>query len=121
MAEYDIIQYKGEKIHQLDLRDEGLDDEEEMLEAIEEMKEGVRSQPKNSVLAITLVEGTNYNKDILESLKKLTKSNKPYVEKSAIVGVEGLQKVAMQGVKKFSSREFEQFDTVEEAKDYLVE
>ncbi|MFB6208201.1 MAG: hypothetical protein ABEJ69_02535 [Candidatus Nanohaloarchaea archaeon] len=121
MAEFEIIEYQGRKIHQLDLRGDGQSNEEEVLEAIDEMEDAVTSQPENSVLALTLVRDTSYNKEILKRLKSLTKANKPYIEKSAVVGVSGLQKVALSGVKKFSGREFEQFDSVEEAKDYLVE
>lgn len=121
MAEFDIIEYEGEKIHQLDLRGEGTENEGGIMDAVDAMEDSVTSQPENSVLALTLVEDMSYNKDILERLKNLTKANKPYVERSAVVGVEGLQSVALSGVKKFSGREFEQFDSVEEAKEYLVE
>lgn len=121
MAEFDILQYSGKEIYQLDLKGDGPEDQEQVEEAIEEMKEEVASQPEDSVLALTLVEGLQYNKDIVERLKDLTDSNREHVRKSAIVGVGGLQKVALQGVKRFSGREFEQFDDVESAKQYLVE
>lgn len=121
MAEFEVIDHEGEEIHKLDLRDDGPSNQEEVIAAINDMKDGVTSQPEDSVLALTLVENTGYNEDILEALKKETDANEPHVKKTAIVGISGLQKVALQAVKKFTGREFEQFEEVERAKDYLVE
>ena len=46
---------------------------------------------------------------------------KPYQRATAAVGVEGLQKYLVKAVQKFASINIQVSDTVEEAKDWLVE
>jgi hypothetical protein len=87
---------------------------------IDECARVVQSQPKNSVLTLTIAGGGRFDLETVNRLKHLTKENAPYVRKSAVVGVTGLQFVVLSTVSLFSNRTFNQFDDLEEAMDFLV-
>ena len=56
-----------------------------------------------------------------DALKQLAESTKPYVTASAVLGVEGLRKTLLEIISKFSGRDIKNFDSREEALDWLVE
>lgn len=89
-------------------------------EMIDECARQVRSRPKSSVLTLTIVGGGKFDQETIGRLKELTAGNAPYVKKAAIVGMTGLYKVVLMAVATFSKREFHLFDTVEEARAYLL-
>ena len=93
---------------------------EDALAAIAESRAIVRKQPPNSVLTLTEVTGSRFNREIVEALKELTKGNKPHVKAGAIVGMTGIQRVVYIAVTQFTGRRLPTFDTVLEAKDYLA-
>jgi len=93
---------------------------EETMAAIEESRAIVRKQPLGSVLTLTVVTGSRFNREIVEALKELTKGNKPYVKAGAIVGLSGIQRVVYVAVTQFTGRRLPTFSSVEEAKDHLV-
>jgi hypothetical protein len=94
---------------------------DEAIKTIDEAKEVIRSQPKSSLLIVTDVTGAKYDLELIEKLKKFTSGNKPYVKASAIVGLDGLQKVAYNAVTLFSKRTIPVFADIEKAKDWLIE
>ncbi len=93
---------------------------EDVLAAIDESRHIVRLQPPASVLTLTDVTGSHFNREIVEALKELTKGNKPYVKAGAIVGLSGIQRVVYVAVTQFTGRRLPTFATVEEAKDFLA-
>ncbi|MFB6203459.1 MAG: hypothetical protein ABEK01_03115 [Candidatus Nanohaloarchaea archaeon] len=121
MVKFEKIEHRGKEIHRLDLSGASPEKMDEVREAADEMEESVRSEPEDSVLALTVVEDASYDSEMLGRIKELADNDRPYVKRSAVVGVEGLRKVALQGVIRYSGREdFEIFDTEEEAKDWLA-
>jgi len=77
-------------------------------------------QPRGSALVLTNVTGTEMSKAVTQLMKDLTTHNKPFVKASAVVGVEGLKKIAFNAVQRVSGRHLSSFDTVEEAKEWLI-
>jgi hypothetical protein len=112
-----FIGHKGKQIYQLDC---STCQPEDYLPMIAECARNVQSQPEKSVLTLTIAGGGRFDKDTITELMTLTRDNEPYVRKSAIVGISGLQKIVLQTVSAFSKREFKLFDDLEQAKDYLV-
>ena len=94
---------------------------DEVINIIDEAIGVIRSQPESSLLIVTNVAGAKYDRQVIEKFKEFTSGNKPYVRASAIVGLEGLQKVVYNAVILFSKRIFPLFDDIEEAKDWLIE
>lgn len=81
----------------------------------------IASRPHNSVLTLTNVTGTQVNDSITQQIKTFTLHNKPYVKAAAVVGAEGIKKVILGNVEFASRREFQVFETIEQAKDWLAE
>ena len=77
-------------------------------------------QPLASVLALTYVAHSRFNKEIVDALTEFVKHNKPYMKASAIVGLAGLQRVIYVTITQLTGRRLPTFDTIEAAKDWLV-
>lgn len=87
---------------------------------ISQAKFQIRSQPKESVLTLFDASGAFYNPESIQLLKEFTKSNKPYVKASAVVGITGLKKIALETISRFSGRSFQVCNTKEEAVSWLA-
>lgn len=92
----------------------------QILDGIEEAKTHVAKRPQASILALTDLTGMKFNSQVTEAFKGFTAHNKPYIKASAIVGIQGLQKIAYQAVMAFSKRNIPLFKTRAEALDWLV-
>ncbi len=77
-------------------------------------------QRPGSVLTLTYVANSRFNKEIVEALTDLVKHNKPFVKAGAIVGLSGLQKVIYVTLTQLSGRRLPTFTTIDAAKDWLV-
>lgn len=76
----------------------------------------------HDILILTDVTGARGTKKAISAFKKATSQNKPYVKKSAVIGIQGLAKVFFQTVVMFSGIEnrTRMFDAKQEALDWLV-
>ncbi len=118
MERAQFVEHKGKQIFRMDCRDASLD---EMNKVIEECILQVRSKPEKSVLTLTIAGGSSFSGETISKLKELARHNTPYVKAGAIVGVTGLYKVVFNAVAIFSKRRFYQFDTIDEAMDFLAD
>ena len=114
-----FIEHKGHRILLLDYS--GIQKGEEAMAAIERSKEVVATQPRGSILVMTVVRDARYNSTVLQALKDMTAHNAPYVKASALVGMGGLHRIAYQAVILFSRRKIQTFDTEAQALDWLVQ
>ncbi len=121
MAGFYEISHKGKKIYCLDITGLQYKDKDKIRDYIESAKPIISQQSQNSVLHITNVSQTGFNSDISNMMRDYAAHNTPYIKASALVGVSGLQKIIMQAIKKFTGRDFHLTDTIEEAKEWLVE
>lgn len=112
-----IIEYNGKKIVYTDMS--GVTPEEAMSGAPELVKT-VKACGENSALVLTNLKDAKYNKDSLKSMLKTQKENKPYVLKSAVIGLNGLEEVIFQTYNALADREIKIFKDIEEAKDWLT-
>ncbi len=119
MSRLQWITHRGQRILAIDFS--AITERSVALAAIAEVRPGIAAEPPNSVLTLTNITGSNFDPTVVEALKQLTKDDKPYVRAAAVVGVTGLQRIVMSVVSVFSNRTFGLFDTVEAAKDWLVE
>jgi hypothetical protein len=113
-----FIEHKGKRILFHDLSN--IMNPKDGFPVVEQSKAIMARQPKASVLTLTYVAGSRFNKEIVDALSDLVKHNKPFVKHGAIVGLSGLQKVVYITVTQLSGRRLPTFTTVEEAKDWLV-
>ncbi|MDD4907894.1 MAG: hypothetical protein PHJ00_02415 [Candidatus Omnitrophica bacterium] len=116
MAKVEFVHYKEKEILLIDFS--GTPDD--ILPTIEAAKEVISKQPPNSLLTLTDVTDSKFNNDVREHLKTFVVHNKPHVKAAAVVGVTGLKKVLYTVVVQFSGRNLPAFDTLDEAKEWLV-
>ena len=112
------ITYKGKEILYIDLRESKTEQRSKEL-----LAETVKYYEESSgnLIALTNVEGTYMNPEIIEETKKYAKSLfSVKAKKRAMVGVKGLKKLIFNSYAKISGNNIRLFDTEEEAKDYLI-
>ena len=93
----------------------------EFSETLKTAEKTIRAQPPDSVLAVFDATGMRFNNEMVNAVQEFVKGNGPYIKASAVVGVEGLLKVALLGISKFSGRSFKSFEARTAAMDWLVE
>lgn len=112
-----VIDYKGKEIIYIDFTDCNVN---EVFEIIEMAKKIIRIQPLNSVLTLTNVSGTKYNREVIQAMKEFANDNKPFVKAGAVVGIDGLKRIVYDAITRFSERDLPSFDDNEKAKDWLI-
>ena len=80
----------------------------------------VATQPPASLLTLTYVQGSRFNRRIVDDLRELVSHNKPFVKAGALVGMSQLMRVLYMTIQRFSGRNIPAFQTLDEAKDWLV-
>ena len=98
----------------------GVDDVAHGLRIVEAARPKIRGQPPKSVRTLVTVKDSKFDTRIAKAVQELARHNKPFVLASAIVGLSGLQRVILTAVMRATGRTFATFDTVEQAKDWLV-
>ncbi|MCD4814260.1 hypothetical protein K8S19_11285 [bacterium] len=119
MASVGFAVYKGRRILQLDLTG-AKDGKKEGFMVIGKLNELIVKEPMNSVLALIDVSQAYLTPKILAILKEGAGKNKNYVKAAAIVGASGVKKLLMQIVANITGRNIKQFNSISEAKDWLV-
>ena len=80
----------------------------------------VSTQPRGSVLVLSDFTGASFDPDAIRTIKETAVFDKPYINKSALVGGGNLSNVLGENLKDFSRREFPAFKTRQEALSWLV-
>ena len=118
MEEVVCIEHKGCKI--LRVAFEGVLTKEQIASIIEEAKTVIAAQPLDSVRLLTILGETRFDPEIASLFRVYIIHNKPYVKASAVLGVTGLRKTALNSLRYISHRNIMACETEEEAKEYLV-
>ena len=114
------LKHKNKTILCLDISNLMVQDKPEINKHVECAKEKIQSHPPKSVLVLTNVTMTRFDREISGIITDYAKHNTPYVKASAIVGLLGLQRVILQAVKTFTGRDFYLATTIDEALEWLV-
>jgi len=118
MERIKFINHKGAEILLLDFSNCTV---QELYPLFVQAKAVITAQPRGSVLTLTDVTNAQVNDTITQQVKTYTIQNKPFVKASAVVGALGMLKVILGTVEFASKREFREFETLEQAKDWLAE
>jgi hypothetical protein len=84
------------------------------------LPECVITRPLSSVLILSDFTGASLDEEAMRVMKETAVFDKPYVKKSALVGIENLPREFYENLKRFSRREFPVFKTRDEALAWLV-
>jgi hypothetical protein len=109
--------HQGKDILLVDLSDCSSAQVEQVLRKVPEI---VTTHPRDSVLILSDFTRAVFNEEAMRVMKETAVFDKPYVKKSAFVGVESLPEKFYETLKGFSRREFPAFETREEALNWLV-
>jgi hypothetical protein len=113
-----FIEHRGKQILFHDLAN--ITNPADGLPVIAQSKAIMVKQPLASVLTLTHVANSRFNKELVEGLTDLAKHNKPYVKAGAVVGLSGLQRVIYVTITQLSGRRLPTFDTLEAARNWLA-
>lgn len=112
-----FVKHKGQDIFLIDFSHcKG----KEMLLLLDQVRADVAKHAPGSVLTLADFSGAQVDKVVATKIKEVLVLDRPYVKKSAWVGIESLPHVFYENFKNFSQREFPAFETREEAMDWLV-
>ena len=113
-----IIRTNNEKIHYLDFSN--LKNVKDIENVISEASKIIQTQTESSVLSLSNLEGMHFNNDIKEAFIAFVHNNKPFIKASAIIGLNGIAKIAFNGIVRVSGRNLKAFKTKDEAISYLA-
>ena len=113
-----FIEHQGVRILYQDLSN--LPNPSDGLALVEQFKSIVVTQPLRSVLGLTYVANSRFDKQSADAFTALVKHNTPYMKAGAIVGPKGLQRVIYVTVSQLSGRRVNNFDSLAAAKDWLA-
>ncbi|MCJ7771920.1 MAG: hypothetical protein MUP22_02180 [Desulfobacterales bacterium] len=111
------IDYKGKKILFTDYSNATPD---EMITTVKESVSVSATQEKKSLLQIVDVTDVKYDRNSWQIMRQGAKDAEPYSKASAVLGVDAAKKFFLTVAKMVSKRNIKAFDSVEEAKDWLV-
>jgi hypothetical protein len=116
-----FIEYKGKHIYYVDYSN--IKTNEEFMAVIKQtngFREKVKSEGKKDLLMLVDVSGSFVYGDVLTEIKKAGKITKEMTLKEAVVGISGGKKILLKIVQSFTNMNLKVFDTIDEAKDWLV-
>ena len=111
------ISHKGNKI--LYVKYTGLSPEA-MRDQVKSATQTIIDTKSDQNLVLTDMQECFVDEAFLELSKQQGKLSLPHCSKSAIVGLTGVKKLLLKGVNAFTPKAREPFDTIEEAKEWLV-
>jgi len=116
-----FIEYKGREIYFVDYSH--IKSSEEFLKVIKgtnAFREKVKAEGKRDVLMLVDITGSYVYGETLDALKRAAKLSRELTRKEAVVGVTGPKKVLLRIVQLFTGMQLRPFDSLEEAKEWLI-
>jgi len=93
---------------------------ENFIETLQILTEHFLKQNYEDILLLLDIRNSYSNMEIIEALNISSKRIKPFVKKSAVLGVTGVKKILLSVVNKISSLGAKPFVSEEEAKEWLI-
>ncbi|MCU0661824.1 MAG: STAS/SEC14 domain-containing protein [Myxococcota bacterium] len=79
------------------------------------------SLTEKNILMVIDVSQAYVDREVLGAFKKVAAANKSKVKKTAVIGLEGVQRVFLDVIVRFSSTNIRSFNAMEEALAWLIE
>ncbi len=112
-----FLDYQGKKVLLLDFTHCTAEDVFDMMPEVQQI---VTSQPAESVLVLADYSGGTFSRESVRRMKEVAARDKPHVRRAAVVGAKSMPRALFRGIEDFSSRDFPEFSTREEALAWLV-
>lgn len=114
------IYENGSTIIKIDLNGMSEEPREVYMKALEEAEQRIASKAPHSALTLTRLNGLKLNDKLIDDLKAYIKHNQQYVKKSAVLGIDGLTKIALNTFNQMLGRKMMVFGSEEEAVAWLI-
>ncbi|MDF1549760.1 MAG: STAS/SEC14 domain-containing protein [Bacteroidales bacterium] len=111
------LTYKGKEMLYCDYK--SLSDDE-IIELIKHIEHLILNSGKNQILKVNDVRGLFVSAEVLAEIKRSSKILKPYLKKSAYVGITGAKKFLLEVVNYVSSGNAKPFVERDEALDWIA-
>lgn len=92
----------------------------ELKDVIEQGRASIQEHELNSVLTLVDVSDSEFDAEMIETLRVFARENKDFVKASAVVGSTGIYDMAREAIQKASGRRFVPFGNRETALDWLA-
>ncbi len=92
----------------------------DLLLLLELVQHSVARHDRGSLLTLADLTEAHIDRQVATRMKEVLVRDRPFVKRSAWVGVESVPKVYYENIKSFTQRDFAPFKTREEAMDWLV-
>ena len=116
-----FIEHKGKFIYYVDYSNIKTNDEfMAVIKQSNAFREKVKADGKKDLLMLVDVSGSFVYGEVLTEIKKAGKLTKEITAKEAVVGISGGKKILLKIVQSFTHMNLKVFDTIEEAKDWLI-
>lgn len=112
-----FVKHKGQAIFVIDFSH---CQSKEILLLLEQVKLIVSRHAPHSMLTLGDMTGAEVDKKVATRMKEVLTLDRPYVKRAAFVGAESVPHVFLENFKTFSQRELPNFNTREEAMEWLV-
>jgi len=93
----------------------------EILLLLEEIQHTVARHERGSLLTLADLTGAHVDRTVATRMKEVLVRDRPFVKRSAWVGVDSLPKVYYENIKSFAQRDFPAFPNREAAMEWLTE
>jgi len=117
MERISFITHKGKPIMMIDFSH---CEAKEMMLLLDEVKRTVERHERGSLLTLGDMTSAHIDRAVATRMKEVLVMDRPFVKRSALVGVDSVPHVFYENMKSFSKRELTSFKTREEAMDWLV-
>ena len=114
------IEYKGKIILFADYSGVDMMELQNEVQANEQSIMELGANGHKNLLVLTDVRGCHIDLSAVHAMQSVTKVMRPYTKASAVVGVTKIRKVILDAINRFCAMEHRPFDTLEEAKEWLV-
>ena len=74
----------------------------------------------NNLLILTDIKGCTADREVMKLMKQTVKINGPSIKKSAVIGVDGLQRVLLNAINRFSAVDTKVFSSKPDAIEWLA-
>jgi hypothetical protein len=118
MERIQFIQYKNKSILLEDFSN--LVPGGEFKQLIAHAQQTITSQPPQSVLALLDATNAHFDAEIMALMKEFVSANTPYIKCAAVVGIEGLLKIALMAITNAAGRSFTPFEDRQSAMEFLT-
>jgi len=116
-----FIEYNSSEIYFVDYSH--IKSSEEFLKVIKgtnAFREKVKAEGKRDVLMLVDITGSYVYGETMDALKRAAKLSRELTRKEAVVGVTGPKKVLLRIIQLFTGMQLRPFDSLEEAKEWLI-